>query len=156
MKSLLSALALTTALTLPSLALAQPVTFTTQMKDYGGRGAYLAVYLTDSAGAYAGSLWMSGGNSRYYRDLSGWTAATGGNTADIAGVTGASVGSGRTLTVTLELADTLFDAGYTLHLDAAAEDMRDSPDDVSVALTSAGSGQATAGRRYVAAFTYAR
>lgn len=156
MKSLLSALTLTTALTLPSLVLAQPVTFTTQMKDYGGRGAYLAVYLTDPSGAYAGSLWMSGGKSKYYRHLDGWMAATGGDTAEIAGVTGASVGAGRTLSVTLELADTLFDAGYTLHIDASAEEMRDSPDDIAVELTSGGSGRPTSGRRYIAAFTYTR
>jgi hypothetical protein len=39
-------------------------------------------------------------------------------------------------------------------VDAAAEDMRDSPRDVSVPLTKAGAGKPTAGRRYVAGFTY--
>ena len=47
MKSLLAALAVTTALTFPSMALARPVTLTTTLKSYGGNGAYLAFYVTE-------------------------------------------------------------------------------------------------------------
>ena len=36
MKSLLAALALTTALTMPQIAMAKPVTLTTTLNDYGG------------------------------------------------------------------------------------------------------------------------
>lgn len=154
MKSLFAALALTTALTFPAIAMAKPVTLTTTLKDYGGNGAYLAIYVTDKTGAYAGSLWMAGGKSKYYQHLAGWYQATGGDTAPINGITGASVGSGRSLEVTLDLQDALFDAGYTLHIDAAAEDMRDSPNDVKVELTSAGAGTPVKGRRYVSSFTY--
>ena len=68
--------------------------------------------------------------------------------------TGASVGAGRTLEITLDLADALFDAGYVLHVDAAVEDMRDSPDDVAVPLTTQGAGKTTQGRRYVASLKY--
>lgn len=155
MKSLFAALALTTALTFPAVAMAKPVTLTTTLKDYGGNGAYLAVYVTDKNGAYAGSLWMAGGKSKYYKHLANWFQATGGDTAQVNGITGASVGSGRTLEVTLDLQDALFDAGYTLHIDAGAEDLRDSPNDVKVPLTSAGAGTPVAGRRYVSTFTYA-
>jgi len=154
LKSLLAALAVTTALGFPAAAMAKPVTFTTTLKDYGGNGAYLAFYVTDKDGAYAGSLWMAGGKSKYYRHLSGWYQATAGDTAQIDGITGASVGQGRTLEITLDLADALFDAGYTLHIDAAVEDMRDSPKEVSVPLTAAGAGQAVKGRRYIASFSY--
>ncbi len=154
MKSVLAALALTTALTIPSLAMARPVTLTTALNNYGGNGAYLALYVTDAKGAYAGSLWMAGGKSKYYQHLTDWYRATGGAPAQINGITGASVGAGRTLKITLDLADALFDAGYTLHVDAAVEDMRDSPKDVSVPLTSAGAGKPVRGRRYVANVTY--
>ena len=154
MKTLVAALAATTALTLPDLALARPVTLRTTLNDYGGEGAYLAIYVTDPQGAYAGSLWMAGGKAKYYEHLAGWYRATGGDTAQIDGITGASVGSGRTLEITLDLADALFDAGYTLHVDAAVEDMQDSPDEVAVPLTAAGAGQAVRGRRYVATFDY--
>jgi hypothetical protein len=134
--------------------MAKPVTLTTTLKDYGGNGAYLAIYVTDKNGVYAGSLWMAGTKSKYYQHLANWYQATGGDTAQINGITGASVGSGRTLEVTLDLQEALFDAGYTLHSDAGVEDMRDSPDDVKVPLTAAGAGTAVKGRRYISTFTY--
>lgn len=152
MKTLLCALALTTALTIP--ALARPVTLTTNMNTYGGDGAYLAFYVTDAQGTYRGSLWMAGGKSKYYTHLSDWYRATQGNPAEINGITGASVGAGRQLKITLDLADALFDAGYELHIDASAEDMRDSPSEVVVPLTTQGAGQPVSGRRYIRDFTY--
>jgi hypothetical protein len=134
--------------------MARPVTLTTKLTNYGGDGAYLAFYVTDSKGAYVGSLWMAGGKSKYYQHLTDWYRATGGDTAQVNGITGASVGAGRTLNVTLDLADALFDAGYTLHIDASVENMRDSPNEVSVPLTQDGAGKATSGRRYIQSFTY--
>jgi hypothetical protein len=154
MKSRLAALVVTMALTMPGMALARPVTLTTTLRNYGGDGAYLALYVTDARGAYVGSLWMAGGKSKYYEHLSDWYRATGGNAAEIDGITGASVGAGRELSITLDLADAVFDAGYVLHIDAAVEDMRDSPSEVVVPLTAAGASQPYAGRRYVAGFTY--
>ena len=154
MRSILAALALTTALTMPAVAMAKPVTLTTALNDYGGNGAYLALYVTDPKGAYAGTLWIAGDKAKYYEHLRDWHRATGGNAAEINGITGASVGAGRTLKITLDLADALFDAGYKLHIDAAVEDMRDSPSEIAVPLTSAGAGKPVAGRRYIRAFTY--
>jgi Predicted periplasmic protein (DUF2271) len=154
MKSLISVLALTTALTLPGIAMARQVTLTTTLKNYGGDGAYLALYVTDASGKYVGSIWMAGGKSKYYEHLTDWYRATGGDTAQINGITGASVGAGRQLEISVDLADALFDAGYTLHIDAAVEDMRDSPNEVAVPLTSAGAGTSVPGRRYVDNFAY--
>ncbi len=156
MKPSLATLALTAALTLPGLASARPVTLTTKLNNYGGDGAYLALYVIDAQGAYVRSLWVAGGKSKYYEHLSGWYRATGGGAAKINGITGASVGAGRTLEVTLDLADALFDAGYTLHVDAAVEDMRDSPNEVAVPLTTGGAGKLVPGRRYIANFSYVR
>lgn len=154
MNHLLTALALTTALTaVPALAQAKPVTFTTQMRNYGGDGAYLAFYVTDAQGAYVGSLWMAGGKAKYYRHLTGWQAATGGDTAQVDGITGASVGAGRSLKITLDLQDALFDAGYVLHVDAAVEDMRESPNEVVLPLTSDIVGKPAQGRSYIDTLT---
>ncbi|MFC0339483.1 DUF2271 domain-containing protein [Paracoccus niistensis] len=152
MKPLAAVLALSTALTLPALAFARPVTLTVTLNNYGGDGAYLALYVTDPQGAYAGSLWMAGGKSKYYDSLSGWYRATGGDTRQVDGITGASVGAGRTLEITLDLADALFDAGHTLHVDAAVEDMRDSPNEVALPLTAAGA--SAPGSRYIASVSY--
>lgn len=154
MKFVLATLALTTALTLPSLAVARPVVLTTTLNTYGGDGAYLAYYVTDAQGAYVGSLWMAGGKSKYYEHLSDWYRSTGGDAAQINGITGASVGAGRELSITLDLADALFDAGYTLHVDAAVEDMRDSPNEIAVPLTTNGANTPVRGRRYIANFSY--
>lgn len=156
MKSLLAALALGTALSFPAVAMARPVTMSAQLKDYGGNNAYLALYVTDKNNAYVGSLWLAGSRTRYFEHLAGWYKATGGDTSQINGITGASIGSGRTLEVTLDLKDALFDQGYTLHIDAAAENMRESPNDVVVPLTTAGAGTPVKGRRYISAFTYTK
>lgn len=153
MKHLVPALALSTAFALPGAAAARPVTLTTTLKTYGGDGAYLAIYLTDASGALVRTLWVAGRKSKYYKHLSDWYRASGGR-AQIDGISGASVGEGRSLKVSVELADALFDAGYQLHVDAAAEDLRDSPRDVSVPLTRAGAGKPVAGRHYVAGFSY--
>ncbi len=76
------------------------------------------------------------------------------STAEIDGITGASVGAGRTLTITLDLADTLIDGGFEVRVDTAVEDMRDNPSDVAAPLTAAGNGKPVAGRGYVERFTY--
>ena len=152
---LLMTAALTTALAAPSIAFARPVTLTLNMADYGGRGAYLAIYLTDAAGAYAGSLWMAGGKAKYYRHLSDWARLTGGDPAQVDGITGPSVGAGGTLELTMDVSDALFEAGYTLHVDAAVEEMRDSPNEISLPLDSANSGNVVQGRLYIADFAVA-
>jgi len=154
MKSLLASLALTTALTLPGLAMARPVKLATTLNNYGGDGAYLALYVTDASGAYVGSLWMAGAKSKYHKHLTDWYRATGGDRGQINGITGASVGAGRTLEITLDLADALFDAGYTLRIDAAVENMRESPNEIAVPLTTAGARTPVRGRRYIANFSY--
>ena len=154
MKKIMPTIALAAALTLPCLAQARPLKLTTTLTNYGGDGAYLAIYLTNAQGGYAGSLWMAGRKSKYYAHLSGWHRATGGNSTEINGITGASVGAGRTLEISLDLADALFDAGYTLHVDAAVEDMRDSPSEIVVPLTTEGAGKPVSGSRYIADFTY--
>ncbi len=154
MKSILATLALTTALVVPAALMAKPVTLTTTLKNYRGPGAYLVLYVTDANGAYKGTLWMAGSKSKYYKHLGNWFRATGGDPAQISGITGASVGAGRTLELTFDLSDALFDAGYQLHIDAAVEDFRDSPNDVVIPLTSENAGKSVSGRRYVDSFTF--
>ncbi|MGO4907339.1 DUF2271 domain-containing protein [Pseudorhodobacter sp. W20_MBD10_FR17] len=154
MRSLLAALAISTAITMPAVAQAKIVNVTTQLTQYGGRGAYLAIYVTDASGAYAGSMWMAGGKTKYYKHLTDWARLTGNDPAEVQGITGASVGAGQSLELAMDLQDSLFDAGYTLHIDAAVEDMRESPNEISVPLTTAGAGKPVKGRRYIANFQY--
>ena len=137
-KPVLTTLAAACALVLPAVVQSRPVTLTTTLKNYGGDGAYLAVYLTDAKGAYAGTLWVAGGKAKYYKNLSDWNRLSASDTKRLQGITGASVGQGRTLKVTADLADALIDAGY----------------EIRVPLSSADAGKAQAGRQYIQSFSF--
>ena len=153
-KPLVTTLAAACALALPALAHSRPITLSTQLKTYGGDGAYLAVYLTDAKGAYAGTLWVAGGKAKYYKHLADWNRLSAADTKRLAGVTGASVGAGRTLKVTADLADALINAGYEIRIDAAVEDMRDSPSEIRVPLSTQNAGKPQAGKQYIQSLTY--
>ena len=154
MKRLMTGACLAGALTLPALAHARPVVLTTQLQSYGGNGAYLALYLTDAAGKYKKTLWVAGKKAKYYKHLSDWARGSGQNPREFDGLSGASVGTGKALKVTVELADTLLDAGYEIRIDSAVEDGRDTPADVRAPLTTQGAGKPIKGRGYVKTFTY--
>ena len=154
MTPLLTALALTTALTAPGLAQAKPLTLTTTLSNYGGNPAFLAYYVTDPKGAYVGTLWLSGARAQFFEHLSGWMRASGGDMSGLDGVTGASVGSGQTQTIQVNLPDAMFDAGYKLHIDTGVESFGAMANDVSVTLTAAGAGKTVAGKGIIAAFFY--
>lgn len=145
---------LAAALALPALANARPVVLTTQLQPYGGNGAYLAFYVTDAAGKYKKTLWVAGKKAKYYKHMSGWARASGLNPREFDGVTGASVGSGKSLKVTVELAETLIDAGYEIRVDSAVEDGRDYPADARVPLSKAGAGKPVKGRGYIKSLSY--
>ena len=153
-KPLLTILATACALALPSLAYSRQVTLSAQLKNYGGDGAYLAAYLTDAKGAYVRTLWVAGGKAKYYKHLSDWNRLSSSDAKRLSGVTGASVGAGRALKVTAELADALIDAGFEIHIDAAAENMRDSPSEIRVPLTTVNAGKPQAGKQYIQSLTY--
>lgn len=141
-------------LALPAVSQARPVSFTTELSPYKGNGAYVALYLTDSDGKYKQTLWVAGKKSKYYKHLADWARGSGMKPAEYDGMTGASVRSGATLTLTLEVADALIDAGYQVRIDTAVEDKRDNRAEVVVPLTTDGAGKATAGSGYVKSFTY--
>jgi hypothetical protein len=142
------------ALALPGLVHARPVVLTAELQGYGGNGAYLALYVTDAAGKYQKTLWVAGRKAKYYRHLSDWARGSGLNPREFDGISGASVGSGKSLKVTVDLADALIDAGYEIRIDSAVEDGRDNPADARAALTRQGAGKPVKGRGYIKSFTY--
>ncbi|WP_404367485.1 DUF2271 domain-containing protein [Marinobacter sp.] len=154
MKKLFFALGLAIAVALPALAQAREVTFTTELLNYGGDGAYLALYLTDASGRYQGTLWVAGKKSKYYKHLTGWARGSRLDPAEYDGLTGASITSGRTLKITLDLDDALIDSGHEIRIDTAVEDIRDNRADIAVPLTSEGAGKPVTGRGYVRSFRY--
>lgn len=154
MKAKYLCLPISIALALPAITLARPVSFTTELTAYRGEGAYVALYLTDANGKYHKTLWVAGKKAKYYKHLPGWAQGSGLKPAEYDGITGASVHSGTTLKLTLEVDDALIDAGYQVRVDTAVEDMRDNRAEVIVPLTAEGAGKPTAGKGYVKAFTY--
>ncbi|MGM9490297.1 DUF2271 domain-containing protein [Ideonella sp. YS5] len=141
------------ALAVPAAVSARQVTLETQLTAYGGDGAYLAIYLMDPGGRLHSTLWVAGRKAKYWRHLRDWYRSTGGN-AKVDGITGASVGAGKTLRVTVDVADALIDAGYEVHIDTAVEKMKENPSEVVVPLSAAGAGKPAAGRGYVMSFRY--
>ena len=153
MKKLITLLMLATALATPTFAYAKNANLSIQMANYQGPPAYLAIYLNKPDGTFDSTLWVAGGQSRYQRDLRGWFRGASAASQRIDGITGASVGSGRTLQVTVSIADALIDAGYTVHVDSAVENGGQVRDDATLDLTQANSGKVFAGNSYVAAMS---
>lgn len=143
-------LGLVAAIALPTLAIAKPVTVTAQFADYGGYGAYAAVYVTDAQGKVVQTLHVAGKKAKYYRHLSGWARGASGS---VDGLTGASIGSGGTLTVTADIADAMLDAGYQVRIDTSVEDGNDYAADAAAPLAAASAGKPVAGHGYVQSLT---
>ncbi len=152
MKRLAFILLLSTALVAPVAAEAADVTVQVDMKSYSGPAAYLAVYVVDASGQYDSTLWVAGQKYRYLGSLRGWArgfTAAGGTSLD--GISGASVGSGRSLTINATLSDALIDAGYSIVVDTAVEHVGDVTGDASVPLKSGGG--SAAGQGFVGQLT---
>ena len=58
-------------------------------------------------------------------------------------------GLGTRASFTADLADALIDAGYEIRIDAAVKDMRDSPSEIRVPLTTTNAGKPQAGKQYI-------
>lgn len=138
------------AVALPALAIAKPVTVTAQFADYGGYGAYAAVYVTDAQGKVVQTLHVAGKKAKYYRNLSGWARGASGS---IDGLTGASIGSGGTLEVTADIADAMLDAGYQVRVDTAVEDGNTYVADGAVPLAAGSVGKPAPGNGYLQSLT---
>ncbi|MFZ5959987.1 DUF2271 domain-containing protein [Pseudomonas knackmussii] len=154
MKAPLITLAVAGAIAGPAFAQAGEVTLSTTLKDYSGRKAYLAIYLTDAQGHYQKTLYVAGKKPKYYRHLRDWAHGSGLNPSEFDGLSGASVGGGDNLTVSAQIADNLIDAGYEIRIDSAVEDQQENGAEVKVPLTRAGAGKAVAGSGYVGSFSY--
>lgn len=144
---------ITTAICLPHLVAARPVTINAQVMPYTGPGAFVVVYLTGPDKKFHSTIWLAYKEEKYLPNLFGWHrhAVRGGMQLD--GVTGASVGANSILTINTEIADSLIDAGYSIHVDAAAEDQGMSAKDISLPLTSHQNTQNVMGKKFITSFS---
>ena len=139
---------------LPAISQAREINLTTTLQEYRGNEAYLAIYVTDAQGAYQRTLWVAGKKAKYYRHLRDWAQGGGNRPAEFDGLTGASVGSGETLEVAVELEDALIDAGYEIRIDSAVEDKRDQRAEIIVPLTQQPTTVSGGTQGYVDSFSY--
>lgn len=154
MKNSLMTLGVMAGLTLSGAAEAKTVTLTTTLSNYGGNGAYLAIYLTDAQGKFHSTLHLAAPKAKYHRHLRDWSRGSAASKQRLDGLTGASVGSGRAHKVSVDIADALLEAGYQIRIDSSVEDGRDNAADVVAPLTSAGVGKPVAGKGYVKSFRF--
>lgn len=138
---------------LPMFVQAKELTLSAQLTPKG-EGAYLAIYLTNSAGVYQRTLWVAGKKKKYFKHLTDWARGSGMSAAQYDGMTGASIKHNQELQITVNLDDAFIDSGYQIRVDAAVEDLRDHPADIIAPLTTQGAGIAMTGQGYVHSFTY--
>lgn len=152
MRNSLMTLGVMAGLTLSGAAEAKTVTLTTTLSNYGGNGAYLAIYLTDAQGKLHSTLHLAAPKAKYHKHLSSWSRGPAAARRTVDGVTGASVGSGRTLKVSVDVADALIDTGYQIRVDSAVENGRDNASEVISPLGRTAVGAPVVGKGYVKSF----
>ncbi len=154
MKNTVIAAVLAAALALPYQAKARTVTIVARMNRFGGwSGAYVALYLVGPNNQYVKTVWMAGRHHWIYHELVAWDRANHGNWRGVDGVTGASVGSGQTLTIHTDIADSLINAGYSLVVDSKAY-ARPSREDVRIPLSTQDNGRVVRTHGYINEFYY--
>ncbi len=120
-----------------------------QLTNYGGEGAYIAVSLLDSTGAYKQTLYVGGFEEEWYPDLPEWYAFYNDDFESIDGITGASIQSGGRKITSLVIAADKLDAGYKLRFETSVEDESYFSKDVEVDLTSENINQTVEGSGYI-------
>lgn len=146
MKKTFAALAISTAILMPNLVQAKTISATVTMKNFRGPPAYVAVYLTKPNGQFHSTLSVNGYKNKYRRHLRGWIRGASRSNQPLDGISGASVGSGRTFTVSANIEDTLLDAGYQIHVDTAVEDYGEFRSDAAIEVSSAAPTTSTANK----------
>ncbi|WP_162651885.1 DUF2271 domain-containing protein [Lentilitoribacter sp. Alg239-R112] len=149
MRKIITALALSTALMAPSLAYAKTISATVTMKGFRGPPAYVAVYLTKPNGQFHSTLSIKGSKNKYRKHLRGWIRGSSRSKQKLDGLSGASVGSGRTFTVSANVKDALLSAGYQVHVDTAVEDRGEFKSDAAVVMNSTQSSAVANGKGFV-------
>jgi hypothetical protein len=149
---LAASVAVLAAILAPACAEARTLNLQTALTNYGGKGAYLAIYLTDPTGKFHSTLHVAGSKAKYFSHLRDWTRGNAGRRID--GMTGASVGSGGTLNVSVDVADALLNAGYQIRVDSSVEHGSDNVADVIVPLGPATAGKPMAAKGYVKSFKF--
>lgn len=120
-----------------------------QMTNYTGEEAYMVVSLIDKDGKYEKTLYMLGGDKKWYPHLKEWHKTYKKKPDNISAVTGASVAGGDRSVITLEIDKAKIDAGYKLRFESAVENKDYFVKDLEVALTTEALGAKSEGTGYI-------
>jgi hypothetical protein len=120
-----------------------------QMTSYIGEKAYVVVSLIDSKGNYEKTLYVMGGNKKWYSSLKSWYKFYSQKQTDISATTGASVTGGDRSVTVMEIETSKINAGYKLRFETAVEDKNYNEKDVEVPLTTEGLSAKTDGTGYI-------
>lgn len=151
MKQLAKILLISTAIWLPQIAEAKNIKFNLSIKTYTGPGAYVVVYITRPDNKLHSTIWLSSKEEKYLPSLFGWHRHAVAQGLRIDGFSGASLGSGKSISFEANVPDSLIDAGYKIQVDAAAEDNGLAAKDINIPL-STGNAQASGKRGFVTSF----
>ncbi len=132
---------------------ARRVTVDVVMNSYRGNSAYLAAYIVDGSGRYVSTVLTAGTRSKYLADLSRWNRMFQRAGGKVDGTSGASIGSGQSISTQVEIPDSMLNAGYTLRIETAVENQRYLPDEAAVTIVDAINGIAMGGSGYVRSVT---
>ncbi|MFQ5623597.1 MAG: DUF2271 domain-containing protein [Paracoccaceae bacterium] len=150
MNTALKVASLVAALSLGSpVSAAKALSITTAMASYNGNRAYAVVYIVDSRGKYIGTIYAAGQRAKYFSHMSRWHRMFSRSGRGVDGTTGASVGSGQSFSTTMNIPDTLINAGYVLRIETVVENQRYFPKDVSIPIDNAHNGKIVFGNGYV-------
>jgi hypothetical protein len=106
-----------------------------QMTNYMGEGAYVAISLVDSKGAYEKTLYILGSDKKWYPDLKEWHKFQSKKGGNISAITGASVTGGDRSVSVIELDPAKIDKGYKLRFESAVENNKYHVKDAEIPLT---------------------
>jgi len=120
-----------------------------QMTNYMGDGAYIAISLIDSKGAYEKTLYVLGSDKKWYKTIKEWNKFYLKKPAAVNAITGASVTGGDRAVNVIEIENAKVNAGYKLRFESAVEDKAYNVKDVEIPLTTEALAAKTDGTGYI-------
>ncbi|MCI9845603.1 DUF2271 domain-containing protein [Flavobacterium pectinovorum] len=121
-----------------------------QMDNYIGEGAYIVVSLINAKGEYEKTLYVMGGDKKWYKSLKEWnTFHAAQKSDDISAKTGASVTGGDRSVTVITIENSKINKGYKLRFESAVEDQKYYVNDLEIPLTTEGLANKTDGKGYI-------
>ncbi len=150
MNALLKSTLFVGAMVMASPLLAKPMTLDVTMKNYYGAPAYVVVYIMDANDKYVSTVYLGGSYQQIFQQyMTRWYRMLKRSRRGIDGLTGPSVGAGRSFTASFNVPDKLLNKGYTLRVATAVEGQYYIDKDAEVILNDANNGKQVAGTKYV-------